>query len=315
MLVVGAVPGVASGNDEVVKEKVYLSLGDSLAMGAYADADGVTQFPSNKSYTDRLYRKIKGAFGGNLTHVKLGCDGEKTTDMIYGTETKCDDGSPRFAPQAGVDYVTGTQLGDAVMWLTDPDVEVVLVTITIGANDINHLAGVCGFDPGCMGVTGPTTVGPPMADIFTNLGIILGTIRGTGYTGPIIGTEYYNPNVTASVGFFAGRPGPLPPDAGFAALSDGLTQLLNAYLAAYYGAFWAHTADVYAAFASGDFGDDGAKHQKKDNGVFDNADAACKLVSMCPKKPGAKANIHPTKKGYKVMMKAFLSVIREHGLV
>ena len=298
LLVIAAVPGIAVADEGPATDKVYLSLGDSLAAGSLADSGGTTVYPSNKSYTDRLYRKLDKRID-DLEHVKLGCDGEKTTDMITGAETKC-----------AADYsVNGTQLAEAVRWLTDPGVEVVLVTIDIGANDVNNAAGACNFDPGCTAAAIPA--------ILNNVGYILATIRGVGYTGPIVGMNYYNPNVAASIGYFAGAPGPIEPNpnAGFAVLTDLLAQGFNGGLAAVYGAFGVPVADVYGAFASGDFADDGGRYQKKGNDVADNAaDAVCRLTYMCPKDSSAKANIHPNKKGYKVMAKAFWVIIREFDL-
>ena len=290
LLVVAAVPGVAAAEEGAGgPTPVYLSLGDSLAAGSLADANGDTTFSSNKSYTDRLYKKIKGRARAGLVHAKLGCDGEKTTDMIFGGGSKCS-------------YGAGTQLAEAVEWLTDPDVHVVLVSIDIGANDINHIAGECSFDPAC--------IVPQVPGIVDNVGAILWTLRGTGYASPIIGMNYYNPNVAASVGFFPGAPGPLAPDPGFAALTDALAQAFNGGLATVYGLFGAQVADVYGAFAAGDFGDDGGRYQKKGNGVADNADVTCRLTSMCPKDAGVRANIHPTKKGYKVISREFLKIVR-----
>lgn len=288
---VAAVPGLALADDhDGDVEGIYLSLGDSLAAGSLANAAGDTIYPSNKSYTDRLFSKVQGRFGDGITHEKLGCDGEKTTDMLTGAETKCA-------------YATGTQLGDAMAILATG--EVVLVTIDIGANDINRAARLCNFEPGC--------VGAAANDIVTNVVIIMTALRSTGYTGPIVGMNYYNPNVAASIGYFPGAPGPLAPDPAFAVLSDTLAVGFNAGLEWAFGLFGAHVADVYGTFASGDFGDDGGKWQKKGNGIPDNADAACRLTYMCPK-GDAKANIHPTKKGYKVMAGAFWQIVRDLDL-
>ena len=217
-------PGVALAVGHDPGESVYLSLGDSLAAGSLANDGGETVYPSNKSYTDRLYKKLKKHVDGDISHIKLGCDGEKTTDMITGAETKCA-------------YVTGTQLGDAMMWLGTGDV--VLVTINIGANDINKAAQLCGFDPGCIEAAA--------GGILANLYGILAALRSTGYDGPIVGMNYYNPNVAASIGFFSGAPGPLAPDPGFAGLTDLLASSFNAGLASIYGLFGAPVADVYGA--------------------------------------------------------------------
>lgn len=292
---IAALPGIAAADhDDDDEDLIYLSLGDSLAMGSLRTNDGTTTvFPTKFSYTDRLHRILQKKVDRDFRHVKLGCDGYKTTDMIVDpNDGKCD-------------YVTGTQLGDALMWLQTGDVA--LVTITVGANDINHLAGVCNFDPVCIQAGIPAFLG--------NLGFILNELRTTGgYAGPIVGTQYYNPNVAAAAGFFAGAPGPLAPDLGFAFLSDALTQGLNAGLAYTYGLFGAPTADVYQAFKAGDFGDDGGRFQAEGNGIPDNADAACVLTSMCPEDPGVVANIHPTRQGYKVMTSAFWKVVKQFDL-
>ncbi len=288
LLVGAAMPGIAAADDDDDRDAIYLSLGDSLAMGSLADASGTTVFPSNKSYTDRLYKKLKDRFDDDIEHVKLGCDGEKTTDMLTGAETKCD-------------YVTGTQLGDAMMWLQTGDV--VLVTIDIGANDIDHVAAACSFDPGCIGAAVP--------GILANVGTIIGALRSTGYAGPIVGMNYYNPNVAAAMGYFPGAPGPLAPDPGFAGLTDVLARAFNGGLEHVYGdVFGLPVADVYSAFHSGDFGDDGGRFQTAGNGIPDNADAVCRLTSMCPDEFGPKANIHPNRKGYRVMARAFWKIVR-----
>ena len=47
--------------------------------------------------------------------------------------------------------------------------------------------------------------------------------------------------------------------------------------------------------------------------MADNADAVCKLTYMCPD-DGAKANLHPTPKGYKLISKEFWKIVRTLGL-
>lgn len=293
-LTIAGLPGVAAagdhddgGHDLDDGEAIYLSLGDSLAMGSLADASGTTIFPSKRSYTDRLHKILVREVDDDIRHVKLGCDGYKTTDMMVDpADDKCD-------------YVTGTQLGDALMWLQTGDVA--LVTITVGANDINHLAGACGFNPVCIEAGIPAILG--------NVWVIVYQLRATGYSGPIVGTEYYNPNVTASIGYFPGAPGPLAPDPLFAGFTDQLVRAFNGGLASVYGLFGAPTADIYAAFSSGDFDDDGGRFQIEGNAIPDNTDLACDLTFMCPDEFGPSANHHPTPNGYRVMANSFWDVI------
>lgn len=306
MVAISAVPGIAAAggdDDSAVGGAIYLSLGDSLAMGSMADASGTTTVGSTKSYTDHLQKKLRNHVEGGTEHVKLGCDGYKTYDMV-------DDPGDKPCP-----YVTGSQLGDAVMWLETGNVA--LVTIDVGANDIFEVQSACLADlgpfPDLAACIGFGIVGP--GGIQDRLIGIMAALRAADPDVPIIGMTYYNPQVAAAIGFYAGAPGPGPlgpvpgPDPAAAFFSDLLVRQFNAVLVGVYASFGAQVADVYSAFKAGDFGDDGGRYQVADNGVFDNVDAVCVLTSMCPES-GVKANIHPTKKGYNVIAKAFWQVVR-----
>jgi hypothetical protein len=133
---------------------------------------------------------------------------------------------------------------------------------------------------------------------------IVATIRGAGYSGPIVAMNYYNPVAAAAIGFFSGVPGRQAPDLALASLSDALVRGLNGALAQTYGLFGVPVADVYQAFNAGDFGDD-----QPANGTPDNVDVLCKLSYMCPDGDSVKANIHLNQHGYKVVAKQFLEKI------
>ncbi len=97
-------------------------------------------------------------------------------------------------------------------------------------------------------------------------------------------------------------------------MTDQLLLGFNAGLAQVYALFGAQTADIYTAFRSGDFGDDGGRFQVEGNGIPDNADLACELTYMCPDTFGPSANHHPRPSGYKVMANAFWDVIEPMDL-
>jgi lysophospholipase L1-like esterase len=222
--------------------------------------------------------------------VKLGCDNETTLTFIGGVNIE---GNPS---RCVGDYVTDSQMGDALMWLQTG--RVALVTIDLGANDANQWAARCQFAPDCLL--------PELESVVESVGTIVGTLRvGGAYAGPIIGMTYYNPNVAAAIGYFSGIPGQHDPDPGFAGLSDALATGLNGGLSQAYGLTGAAVADVYTAFNSGDFGDD-----KPRNDVPDNVDRVCRLTSMCPDEPDVNANIHPNKHGYRVIAKTFFRVFK-----
>lgn len=287
-LVVGVMPAAAADDGP---SGVYVSLGTSLAAGTIADSLGNNIAFSDKSYTDQLHAGLVRR-GADLDHAKLGCPGETTLQMLGGVNL--------FGQPSGcVDmYATGSQMGDALAAIAAGNVE--LVTIDIGANDILQTQIICAGDPDCIGAAIP--------GILANVGLVVGTLRASGYTGTIVGMNYYNPQITAGIGYLPGVPGQGAPDPVLAGLTDLLTVGFNDGLAAVYGAFGVHVADVYGKFNAGDFGDDFPA-----NGVWDNIDYTCRLTYMCPTNPAAAPNIHANGLGYSAIAKAFAAALRAAG--
>ncbi|MCH8270702.1 MAG: SGNH/GDSL hydrolase family protein [Planctomycetes bacterium] len=302
LLTIPLVPGVASAENGE-DPPIYLSLGTSLSAGTLADVDGISQPFTNKSFTDRLYPRLRKHFGGQLEHVKLGCPGETSNSMmtgmfVLGADDPPDGNAFMNAPTPSVCsdsgpfpiYASGTQLGDALATLDSERVE--LVTIDMGANDALRTLNSCGINPTCIEIG--------LGFSLVNLQSILVDIRAV-YSGPIIGMTYYNPNLAAIVNPDVGTGG-LPPEV-FAAITNQLTADYNNGLEAVYGAFGVTVADVETAFDTQNFGDaDG-------NGVPDNVDMICALTDMCPSKPGASPNIHPNPKGYLFISRVFLAAL------
>ena len=144
-LTIPVIPGVPSA-ESGEGPPIYLSLGTSLSAGTLADVDGISQPFTNKSFTDRLYPRLRKHFGGQLEHVKLGCPGETSNSMmtgmfVLGADDPPDGNAFMIAPTPSVCsdsgpfpmYASGTQLGDALATLDSERVE--LVTIDMGAND------------------------------------------------------------------------------------------------------------------------------------------------------------------------------------
>jgi lysophospholipase L1-like esterase len=108
-----------------------------------------------------------------LQLVKLGCGGESTTSMLYGSQdpsvaASC--GPPSFYRQT---YPHRTQLAEAVAFLEAHRRFISLVTIDIGANDL-----------------------PNVSAIATNFPVILDELReAAGSAAPIVGMNYYDPNL------------------------------------------------------------------------------------------------------------------------
>jgi lysophospholipase L1-like esterase len=161
----------------------YLSLGDSLAAGFQPNGD------LTNGYAEQLYASLV-ADQPKLRLVKLGCGGESTVSMRFGSQypsvvLSC--ATPRGYKDL---YPKGTQLAEAVSFLQAHKGKVALVTVDIGANDLSRLDAqgndvTCLFEPaGCATQT---------ARIVENLTAILSDLRAAAGPGvPIIGMSYYD---------------------------------------------------------------------------------------------------------------------------
>ena len=158
----------------------YVALGDSLAQGVQPATPplppGVTlgqSIETDAGYANDLYAHYKRAFGGALTLVKLGCPGETSTSMLTGAGFPCT-------------YPQGSQLAAALAFVTAHRSQVKLITIDIGANDIDGCVSSTGISTSCV-TTGFDAVGH-------NLPLILGALRKAAGRGTVIaGMNLYDP--------------------------------------------------------------------------------------------------------------------------
>ncbi len=280
------IPGAALAEEP----PIYLSLGTSLAAGTIADESGANIFFSDVSYTDQLHQRLVEleTADPNTRHVKLGCPGETTMTFVHGGI--CDAGGP-------LPIYSDPQLDEALTVLATGRVD--LVTIDLGANDIIPALPqllACGGDVGCVYAI--------LDGIAADVAGVVETLHGAAPTVPMVVVNYYNPYVATWSGYFPGVPAGLAePDPAFAVLSDQMIALFNQLLAARVGALGIPTADVYSAFGSNDFSDaDG-------DGVPTNVENVCDWTSMCPD-PGDLPNIHADKKGYKIIAKTILRLLK-----
>ena len=192
----------------------YLALGDSLAQGVQWTPTGDT--PTNHGYVDDLHALLRLRDPG-LTLVKLGCSGETTTSMIHGGNPSCG--------------YAGPQLAAAVAFLENNKVD--LVTLDIGANDIDACISLAGVNPGCA-LGAASTLG-------SNLLVILNALRAANPHTLIVGMNYYDPFLAAYT---------LLPVTGPALAQQSLeaTVAFNTVLGDAYALFFVPVADVATAF-------------------------------------------------------------------
>lgn len=178
----------------------YLALGDSLAYG-YQQAKFNSQFPNvdpatfNTGYVDDFAAKLARLSPG-IRVINEGCPGETSDSLITGNgPRKCATGGGWPSVWLHHPY-TGSQLSDAIAFLTAHPRQTSPVTIDIGANDLLATERACAGNPVCISQQAPITIG----HVAQNLGDILGQIRAAAPTTEIIVMGLYNPqfNLTGS---------------------------------------------------------------------------------------------------------------------
>lgn len=197
----------------------YLALGDSLAIGIQPNASGAL-VPTNQGYVDDLYAlyRLKRP---NLRLAKLGCSGETTTSMLNGGVCA---------------YTLGTQLAEAVQFIQTR--RVVLITLSIGGDNVLHCFSLGGIDETCV-QEGLSAIGPDLAQILAVLR------AAAGPRVPIVGTNYYDPFLAAwTLG---------PSGQALALASLQVTTFMNDLLGNLYFAFQVPVADVARAYRITDF--------------------------------------------------------------
>jgi lysophospholipase L1-like esterase len=245
----------------------YLSLGDSLAASAQPNGD------FTHGYAEQLYASLVAA-DPKLKLVKLGCGGESTVSMRFGSQDptvvlSC--GSPHTYKT--VLFPKGTQLAEAIDFLESHKGKVALVTIDIGADDLQRLDSqenvvICLLEPsGCA---------TQQTRLAANLSAILSDLRAAAGTDvPIVGMTYYN----AFAPFWF-------TDPATALLVGGRVDDFNAVLTSTYAAAGVPVADVAGAF---------------ENDIYpDSALNVCAWTWVC-----SLGDLHPNTAGYEVIARAF----------
>lgn len=250
-------------------ETYYVSLGDSLAAG-YQPTGSFDQ-----GYTDQLFTALQAKNPG-LRHVKLGCPGETTVTMTTGGVCSY----PRH----------GSQLNEAVAFLQRHKKSVTLITIDIGANDVD-CSITMPLDMRC--ITDASTA------VETNLPSILTALRAAVGPGvPIVGMNYYDPFLAFWLQGQGGRTAATDSQQAFLKFNDTLDTI--------YKAAGSPVADVEGAFSTTDFA---TKVVSPDFGTVPlNVARICQWTWMCAPPPLG-PDIHANTEGYGVIAGVFLKVL------
>ncbi len=264
----GLAVGVASAGERSV---FYLSAGTSLSVGIQPNLAGHNR-RTQQGYADQLHAALLASIP-KLKLVKLGCPGETSVTMIGG----------------GIcDYEAGSQLAQAVSFLQNHQGSVALVTIDMGANDIEPCGSLGGVDQ-------QLCVTMAFTNVALNLPTIVGALRAAaGPDVPIVAMNYYNPFLAS---WFQ--------NPALAGASAQLQVAFNSLLALIYSnpLFGVPVADVAGAFFSLDF-----TPVPQANNIPHNVLVVCQLTWMCVPPPIG-PNIHANADGYGVIAGAFLAAL------
>jgi lysophospholipase L1-like esterase len=278
VVIAGGAPAFAAhrASANTTTATYYLSLGDSLAQGVQPNSSGVS-VETNQGYPNQLFAALRTA-NPTLKLVKLGCPGETTGTMMNG----------------GIcTYTKGSQLAQAAAFLASHRGKVQLVTIDIGANDLNPCLGLPTLNQIVVCLEGV------FPQIQANLTSIMNTLTTAGGSGvpQIIGMNYYDPELANW----------LKGDAASKALAKASIALAQAFgnlLGGVYTAFGAKVADVFTAFHTAQFG---VKVTLPNFGkVPKDVAYICTYTWECAAPPVG-PNIHANVLGYGVIANTFLT--------
>ena len=257
--------------------RYYLALGDSLAEG-YQLIPGTGQVVDQGYAKDlaAVFQQEATAEHQQFTLVNYGCGGETTTSMISGN---CD------AQDRGY---TGAQLTAAVKFLRAHWNDSIVVTLDIGANNVDGCVSATGLDLQCA-LDGINTASTQLSTT-----ILSELTRAAGPHTRFVGMNYYDPFLAA---WLAGTTGQY-----LAQLSLPLGDLLNADLQADFGRYRIPVADVASAFDTNSLT---PLVPVAGQQVPEDVAQVCALTWMC-----VEDNIHANDAGYQVLADAFLAQLK-----
>jgi hypothetical protein len=288
MTAASAVPAAAADRPDTSHPVAYyLSLGDSLSVGDQPNAKGVT-LPTSEGYANQLYNALRRTDPG-LRLYELGCPGETSKTLNLGGICGYK-GDERYSLSAD----KGVQLTAAIAFLRAHRGQVPLITLDIGANDLNP----------CLVLTSVSAIaaclGPVFPAIQKNLAYTLAKLRAADPHATIVGMTYYDPELADWLTGKAGQQ--------FAEGSVFLAQAFAGDLAAVYENAKDPVADVFTTFDTTDM-----THTIKVPGIGTlprDVGLICLRTYECVKPPVG-PNEHCNKYGYGAIAGTFLATLQK----
>jgi lysophospholipase L1-like esterase len=267
--------------------RYYLALGDSLAQGLQPLADG-RSVETDQGYASDLYAYYRRQIPG-LKLVDFGCPGDSTASMLTGV------GNDAAAARFHCDRQHGSQLAAAEWFLHAHKGRVVLVTIDIGANDVDGCANSPLNVVACV-AAGEQTITKNTPRILAGIKKAAG--KGTAFAA----MDLYDPILSYEL---------LPSTSPMYPLGQGsllLAESVNTIIEQSNAAGGFKTADVQDAFDTYDMTPTAWGGMT----VPKNLAEVCMLTWACTTPPQG-PNIHANQIGYEVIASAFETVLGTLG--
>jgi lysophospholipase L1-like esterase len=268
-VLVGLLAAPASATAGHRHPSYYLGLGDSLAAGYQPT------HVAGQGYVDQLYAALH-ARDSKLLLNNLGCSGETTGTMLHGGVCAYPRGK--------------SQLDTALAFLRSHRSRVDLITLDIGANDVNGCVDSGVLDQDCI-VKG-------LVAVTLNTAQIVARLRAAAPHTKIVAMTYYNPFLAAWLTGTAGQ--------ALARESLQLSSIFNGLLTGVFQSAGFRIADVSAAFSSTDL-----STQVPLPGVGNVPLAVarvCQWTWMCAPAPYG-PDIHANQQGYAVIAQTFRAAL------
>ena len=167
--------------------RYLLGLGDSLTFGYQPWRFLFDAAAYHTGFVDDLAVFLT-ALRPDIQAVNEGCPGETTTSFLEGGCTY-----NRFLPLHEHYPADTPQLDQALAFLRANPGEVSPIVLSIGANDLNGLAGSCHRDATCVAAGLPAL----LAQVRANLERILGALDAAAPSATVVLLEYYDPYAAA----------------------------------------------------------------------------------------------------------------------
>jgi lysophospholipase L1-like esterase len=264
----------------------YLALGDSLSVGIQPNAKG-QQLETDKGYVNDIYATLTRRIS-RLKLVEMGCPGDATPQVLTGQ------GNVAAARSYHCDRTGGSQLKAALAFIRAHRSQVKLISIDIGANDLNFCVSAAGLSKGLGYIASCVSVVEQM--IATNLPKILAPLHAAAAPGTrLVAGEIYDP-------FLVGLLSSDPVFRTVAEQSVSIVDRINAEIASAADQSGFRTADLTAIFETDNRTPVDAP--KLGGDVPRNLLVLCAFTYLCTKKPQG-PNIHPDAAGYRAIAKAY----------